>query len=99
MAPAGPEDPKEVGPSGRDRLVATLRVASSFVPYAGPILGEIINEVIPGRRAERLETYVLSLARRLEALESSGLQDRIKGPVAVDLFEDGALQAVSPNYS
>ncbi|WP_054159718.1 hypothetical protein [Rhizobium sp. AAP43] len=93
------KDSPHLGPDERDRSVAILRSVSGSVPVLGPFLSEIITNVIPNQRMDRLERFLRLLDERLEGLEE-GQKTAINGkPEAVALLEDGAMlaaRAVSP---
>jgi hypothetical protein len=83
----------DLGPTGRDRLVAVLRGVVGFAPLAGPALAELITEIIPNQRLGRIESYLRKLAERLEELEVVDAGAAMREPESIDLFEDGASQA------
>lgn len=92
-------DPKEVHDDGldasvRDRLVATAKGAASIVPFAGGPLGELIGEVIPNQRIDRLTAYVRALEKRVEALDATQKEQMMRDVEKVDLVERGAYCAV-----
>lgn len=83
-----------LGETWRDRGVAVVRGAVGMVPVAGSICAEIVGQMIPNQRLDRLETYLRYLNGRLEAFDDTGLRARLIRPESVDLFEDGVHQAV-----
>jgi hypothetical protein len=86
--------PAPSGDTMRDRIVALSKGAVGMVPIAGPMLAELITTVIPNQRIERLEAYAGLLGEQLAAIGREQLKERIDAPDNVDLFEDGARQAV-----
>lgn len=78
----------------KDRLVAIARGAASAIPFAGGLLGEVITEVIPGLRQDRLVKYVRLLEARLSTLEADQIERATSDPERIDLFERGAQQVV-----
>lgn len=82
-----------LNPDGTDRAAAVLRGLVSAFPFVGGAIAEIVNEVIPGQRIDRLAAYLEDLARRLEQLELPSLGPELREPGNVDLFEDGGAQA------
>lgn len=84
---------RPVGPTPRDRAVAVARAVAGMVPVAGPLLAELITEVVPGQRQERVEDWLRHLAERLAKLEEKDLHARLREPENVALFEEGAHQA------
>ena len=83
----------DLGTTKRDRAVGLARGAVGEIPIVGSILGEIIGELIPQQRIERIEIYVRQLNERLGHLEEPDLNARLRNPDNIDLFEDGAFQA------
>lgn len=84
----------ELGTQRTDHLAATLRGIAGAVPVAGGVIAEIINYIIPNQRTERFESYLMLLAKRLQALEASAIKEKLTSPENIDLFEDGARQAI-----
>ncbi|TGP86386.1 hypothetical protein EN866_24110 [Mesorhizobium sp. M2D.F.Ca.ET.223.01.1.1] len=62
------------------------------VPFAGGMLAEIVGQLIPEQRIERLEDYVRKLNERLDAAGSND-KERLTQPEAIELFEEGAVQS------
>lgn len=85
--------PFSLGATGRDRAVALARGLAGMVPVAGSLLAELITEVVPGQRQERIEHWLRHLAERLSSMEDASLRKRLREPEGVALFEDGAYQA------
>jgi hypothetical protein len=64
-----------------------------MVPYAGSVIAELITEVVPGQRHDRIGDWVHHLAQRLASVEEATLRERIREPENVALFEEGVYQA------
>ena len=82
-----------LGPDSPDRAGALLRSAAGLVPGAGALISEIINELIPNQRQERLEIYVRMLSKKLDCLSEEVAHSRLHRIEAIAVFEDGAFQA------
>ncbi len=82
-----------VGPTKTDYIVSALKGLAGAVPVAGTIIGEIIGQVIPNQRVDRLEAFVKSLHDRLEELGQPIKVSQFDSPDKVDLFEDGVLKS------
>lgn len=93
MSDTDENQPSELGPTKMDRAVAVARGVAGMVPFAGPWLTELINEVVPNQRIDRLEAYARLLDERLSILSEDEKRTRFREPENVDLFEDGARQA------
>ncbi len=83
----------DVGNKTTDRLAAIGRSLAGTVPFAGGLLAEVITEIIPNQRMDRVEQYLEYLARRLSELEKSRLAESITKAENIALVEEGAFQA------
>jgi hypothetical protein len=74
-----------------DRAVSLGKVLIGFAPVAGPLIAEVVGNLIPNQRIDRITEFV----RQLEA-KVDGMQDRLsaylENPRFVDLMEDGFVQ-------
>lgn len=78
-----------LGPSTADRVASASRAVLALVPWAGPMVAELIESVIPNQRIERLEAFVRQLSTRVEDLGRVA-----DDPRRVDLFEDGCFLTI-----
>lgn len=78
-----------LGPSKADHVASVTRAGLAFVPWAGPIIAELVGNVIPNQRIERLEEFVRQLRDRVEDPRRIA-----EDPRRVDLFEDGCFLTV-----
>ena len=76
-----------------DIIVAALKGSAGAIPYAGGIAAELIGNLVPNQRMDRLVIYVRDINERLETLEEQAKQ-KLFDAEAIDIFEDGAHQAV-----
>lgn len=83
----------ELDTNAKDRLVAATRGALNAVPFAGGILGELITEVIPGQRHDRIVAYIRLLESRIGAMEAAAASAALANPEKIDLIERGGFQA------
>ena len=85
-----------LGTSSLDRVAASLRAVFGIVPLVGPALAEIITEIVPGQRLDRIEAYLHQLAMVLEerSQKSPEIVHQMRQPECVDLVEEGAHLAV-----
>jgi hypothetical protein len=93
MGMAEGEQLPTLGPTGRDRAIALARGIAGAVPFAGAAIAELITEIVPGQRQERIEDWLRHLAERLVGVEETVLRKRLRKPENVALFEEGAYQA------
>lgn len=90
----GPTRLPYLGPDNRDRSVAILRAALGSVPVAGAVLSELITNLVPNQRMDRLEKYLAELGRRLDEIaEPDSLRQMFQDATNVAMIEDGAYQA------
>lgn len=89
----------ELDTNAKDRLVAATRGALNAVPFAGGILGELITEVIPGQRHDRIVAYVRLLETRIAAMEAVSASAALTHPEKIDLIERGGFQAARATSS
>jgi hypothetical protein len=82
-----------LGPGGGDRTAAVIRSVISNIPIVGQALAEIVTELVPNQRAERLEKYLLYLGEEIAALKIENVNATMKTPENIGLIEDGAYQA------
>lgn len=82
---------------GFRRADATALVAKSVFgacPFADPLLSEIVGNVIPNQRLERLEKFTRVLEGRLDGVHQTVFEERLKTTDGVDHLEDALHQAV-----
>lgn len=89
----GEDDMPPLGETARDRAVSLAKGFIGAIPAAGSIIAEVVTQIIPQQRFERVEDYVRRLNERLATVEEDRLRSTFTDPENVDLFEDGALQA------
>jgi hypothetical protein len=82
-----------LGKTARDTGIALLKGAVGAIPLAGGIIGEVIGEIIPQQRFQRLEVFVRYLNERFEAFDKTEALARMHDPKNIALFEDGAIQS------
>jgi hypothetical protein len=64
------------------------------IPFLGQALAEIVTELVPNQRIERIEKYLVMLGEEIALLKIPNVEASIKGPENIDLIEDGAYQVV-----
>ena len=83
----------------RDRLALATKVAVSLVPFVGGPLGELITEVIPRLRQDRIVEYLRELEVRLATLENEKVERILTDVENVDLVESGGFLAARATSS
>ncbi|MBW7874480.1 MAG: hypothetical protein H3C47_00665 [Candidatus Cloacimonetes bacterium] len=82
----------ELNTNSTDKLVSSLKVLLGAVPVAGPLLAEIVTQIIPNQRIDRMNQYMELLSLRLDQLNIS--HEVLKSKIAaIDLIEDSFYQA------
>jgi hypothetical protein len=72
---------------------ALLRGTISQLPVLGPVIIELLSQVIPDRRIERLNGLFERLEQRVAALEPQVVRDRFSSSAFSDLVEEGMFSA------
>lgn len=86
-------DKPNIDQSKTDIAIAVSRGVLSQLPYAGPILAEIVGAIIPNQRMDRLVQFAKLLDEKLGELDREMVEQKMLTEEFVDLFEDGAFQA------
>nr|WP_319472235.1 hypothetical protein [uncultured Sphaerochaeta sp.] len=85
----------ELGQSGKDWVISLTRGGLGAIPVVGSIIGEIVCNLIPNQRIDRLEKYLnyleQSLSSAIERFDS--FRRNISSPQGIELFEDCLLLA------
>jgi hypothetical protein len=76
-----------------DIIVLFSKGGLGAIPFAGPLLAELVGQVIPNQRMDRLEEYARILDTKLASIETELLDRKKQDPGFVDLFEDSLYQA------
>lgn len=79
--------------SKTDIIAKIAKSAVSAVPYAGGLLAEIVDTVIPNQRIDRLLKYIQELDTRLSKIQSEKITELITDEKFIDLIEEGFTQA------
>lgn len=76
-----------------DISAMALRSAVGWIPFAGPILSEVITQLIPNQRQDRMADYLRRLNEKLEHLTDEIMKKNSSTIDGIDLFEEGAFQS------
>lgn len=76
-----------------DLLVSAAKSIVGIVPFAGPLLSELVGTFIPSQRIDRLTKYVVELDNRLSHFQIGFIKQELTKEECVDLFEEGFRQA------
>jgi anion-transporting ArsA/GET3 family ATPase len=89
---AASEQPK-LGNTTTDIIVSLTKGAVGAVPFVGSLIAEVVGNVIPNQRVDRIVEFVRLLEERLNEVAQQLLKSRFSDPVVVDLLEDAFTQA------
>jgi hypothetical protein len=89
-------DISSLGKKVPDRIAVALRSAVTLIPVAGGLLAEIISEIIPNQRLDRVENFLLALTTEMH-LEKNTNYPKSEGP-QLELLETG-IRAASATSS
>jgi hypothetical protein len=81
----------DLKPGVPDRVAGIARAVLGAAPYVGPLLSEVVTELIPNQRIDRLAEFVGILNAKVEAVDRARLESQFRDPEFVDLLEDGFL--------
>ena len=76
-----------------DLLTSAAKSVLGALPYGGPLLSELIGNLIPDQRIDRLSKYIMELERKLADLNAERIREFLKDDECIDLFEEGFVQA------
>lgn len=84
-----------------DKGVALMKGFSGAIPLIGPMIAEIIGEIIPQQRTDRMKEFLKILDERLSKVEISQdeLNLKMKEESYINLFEEGLWQSVKSSSS
>jgi len=86
------DTPPSLKTNGTDRATSLAMALAGMLPVAGSLISELISNVVPNQRADRIANYVTALGQRIASLEVEArpkLEDMT--PEKTALFEDGAF--------
>lgn len=76
-----------------DLLTSAAKSVFGALPVAGPLLSELIGNLIPDQRIDRLSKYIIELESKLSDLSTERIRELLKDSECIDLFEEGFVQA------
>ncbi len=83
----------------RDHVALITKAAASLIPMVGGPLAELITEIIPRRRQERIVEYIRALNTKLERLEADKVSNIMADAEKGDLIESGGYLAARATSS
>ncbi len=76
-----------------DHLTSLGKATVGLVPFAGPILAEVLSEIVPNQRFDRLVKYVKTLDEKLSQIPIEKIKTLLANDEVIDLIEEGFVQA------
>jgi len=76
-----------------DLIASAGKSILGVVPFAGPLLAEIVDHLVPDQRVDRLTAYVKELESRLSSAEETIVRASLNKPEGLALAEDGYIAA------
>lgn len=76
-----------------DRIVSALKATFGAIPYLGPLAAELVGNVIPNLREERIVSFLKVLSSKIDPEEKAKVEAKILEEKSIDLMEDGFFQA------
>lgn len=83
----------KLGNTTRDLVTSIARGTTGMVPVVGSLIAEVVGNVIPNQRIDRIVRFVELMEARLGSLEQGILRTKLLHPEAVDILEDAFTQA------
>ncbi|MGB5853983.1 MAG: hypothetical protein WBH20_01805 [Oceanisphaera sp.] len=79
----------------RDKLVSVAKAASGILPFIGTAVSELMDNVVPNLRFERVVLFLEKLDLKVSLLEHklNNFKCNIVNEEGIDLLEEGILQA------
>jgi hypothetical protein len=77
----------------QDYLAISLQGLAGMIPVAGSIVAEIIGELIPNQRTDRIVAFLIKLDEKVAHIEKEALEHKLRETENIDLFEDACFQA------
>jgi len=76
-----------------DYLAILGKSAVGWIPFAGPLLSQIIGEIIPNQKLDRLIRFAEILDQKLSSIDKEAVKQEIQQEECADFFEEGLRQA------
>ena len=77
----------------KDVVASVLKGYLGSLPVLGPIVAEMIDNLIPNQRIDRITSLLKSLESKIDPEEKAKVEAKMLEEKSIDLMEDGFLQA------
>ncbi len=89
-----PEDEKpNLSYNATDYAAIAAKAGLGFVPILGPIIAEVVGNLIPHQRMDRIAELLKILEQKLKEIDAQVLRQKMTSPENMDLLEDAFLLA------
>lgn len=82
-----------LGNTSRDIVASLAKGTTGMVPFVGSLIAEVVGNIIPNQRVDRIVRFVELLEQRLGKFEEETLRRKLVDPQVVDILEDSFTQA------
>lgn len=87
------EENKSLQNRGTDYTASALKSVFGAVPIVGAALTEIVGNIIPNQRVDRLADFAAKLAEKVQEHEKEMIQKRLLEPEGTDILEEALWQS------
>ncbi|ASI90785.1 hypothetical protein [Vibrio mediterranei] len=86
---------KQLESNSRDKLVSVAKAASGALPFIGNAVAELLDNVVPNLRFERVVIFLKELDNRVSSIDDKleNFKKNLISEEGIDLLEEGMLQA------
>ena len=77
----------------KDVVASVLKGYLSSLPVLGPIVAEMIDDLIPNQRIDRIASLLKALESKIDPEDKAKIEAKMLEEKSIDLMEDGFLQA------
>lgn len=77
----------------RDHVAGLAKGVAGMVPVVGPIVAEVVNNIIPNQRFDRISRFVVILEEKVKEINREIIEMKIRDEYFIDLLEDGFILA------
>ncbi|ENM8092702.1 hypothetical protein AB8116_004785 [Vibrio parahaemolyticus] len=86
---------KQLESNSRDKLVSVAKAASGALPFIGNAVAELLDNVVPNLRFERVVVFLKELDSRVSSLDGKleSFEKNLLSEEGNDILEEGILQA------
>lgn len=85
----------DLSSNSRDKLVSIAKASAGALPYIGNMVSELLDNVVPNLRFERVVLFLRELDLRVSKLDNKieNFKSHLNSEEGIDLLEEGILQA------